>query len=507
MVIDPYILLPIIISGISAIATFTLGTLAEKYKIRRVPEALSFIGLGATFASVLYLLYRSASQVLTYSYVFGPPSGAMLEADLASLFMAALISGLGFVVTIYSIGYMKHDTGLPKYYSLLQLLVTGMTGVVFAGDLFTLFVFFEMMAICSYVLVAFRKSEWEPVEAGMKYLFMGALGSTTVLYAISFLYGITGTLNIGMIGTQLRSGLVTPGVVSIGTLLIVLLIGGFGVKAAIVPMHTWLIDAHPAAPSGISSMLSGVVIETALFALIRILFVDFPYATFDWRPLIGFIAIITMIVASISALMQTDLKRLLAYSSILNIGFILIGFAVVTSSNNLGPTASFFQILNHAIAKGLLFLCAGAFLHAAGTRDLGQLSGIGKKMPWTALAFGIGAFAIAGVPPLNGFYSKILLLWSAAQLGGLIGYSLLIFGLFSSAIAIYFYLRIVQTIAFGEPSRKLSDVKEAPRTMLFGMLVLAALCIIIGVYPTPFYNFVQQVASALANFTSYITPP
>jgi multicomponent Na+:H+ antiporter subunit D len=301
------------------------------------------------------------------------------------------------------------------------------------------------------------------------------------------------------------SALVTPGVVSVATLLIVLLIAGFGVKAAIVPMHTWLIDAHPAAPSGISAMLSGVVIKTAVFALFRILFVDFPFVTFDWRPVIGFVAIITMIVASISALLQTDLKRLLAYSSVLNIGFIFIGFAVVTSTNNLGPTASFFQILNHAVAKGLLFLCAGAFLHAAGTRDLGQLGGIGKKMPLTALAFGIGAFAIAGVPPLNGFYSKILLLWSAAQLGGLLGYSLLIIGLLSSAVAIYFYLRIVQVIAFGDPSRKLADVKEAPKTMLIAMLILAALCIVIGVYPTPFYNLAQQVASALANFASYIT--
>jgi formate hydrogenlyase subunit 3/multisubunit Na+/H+ antiporter MnhD subunit len=339
----------------------------------------------------------------------------------------------------------------------------------------------------------------------MKYLYMGAVGSTTILYAISFLYGIAGTLNIGYIGQQMRSALVTPGVVSVGTLLIVLLIAGFGVKAAIVPMHTWLIDAHPAAPSGISAMLSGVVIKTAVFALVRILFVDFPFATFDWRPVIGFVAIITMIVASISALLQTDLKRLLAYSSVLNIGFIFIGFAVVTSISNLGPTASFFQILNHAVAKGLLFLCAGAFLHAAGTRDLGQLGGIGKKMPLTALAFGIGAFAIAGVPPLNGFYSKILLLWSAAQLGGLLGYSLLVIGLLSSAVAVYFYLRIVQVIAFGDPSRRLADVKEAPKPMLIAMLILAALCIVIGVYPTPFYNLAQQVASALADFASYFS--
>jgi multicomponent Na+:H+ antiporter subunit D len=507
MVVDPYILLPIIISGVSAIATFTLGTIAEKYRIRLIPEALSFIGLGATFTSVIYLMIRSSSQVLTFYYGLGPPSGAMLEADIASLFMAAMFSGLGFAVTIFSVSYMKHDTGLPRYYSLLQLLVTAMIGVVFAGDLFTLFVFFETMAICAYILVAFRKSQWEPVEAGMKYVFMGAVGSTTVLYAISFLYGLCGTLNIGYIGQQMQGAASVPGITSLGTLLIVLLIAGFGVKAAIVPMHTWLIDAHPAAPSGISAMLSGVVIETSVFAMFRILFVDFPFATFDWQPVIGFIAIITMVVASISALMQTDLKRLLAYSSILNIGYIFIGFAVVTSTDLLGPTASFFQILNHAIAKGLLFLCAGAFLHAAGTRDLGQLGGIGKKMPWTALAFGIGAFAIAGVPPLNGFYSKILLLWSAAQLGGLMGYSLLIFGLFSSAISIYFYLRIVQVIAFGEPSRKLNDVKEAPKTMLIGMWILAALCIIIGVYPTPFYNLAQQAASALANLGNYITPP
>jgi proton-translocating NADH-quinone oxidoreductase chain N len=502
MVYDPYVLLPLIISSVTALATFSLGTLAERYKISRVPELLSFIGLSATFVSVLYLfLYRLPAGALSYFYAYGPPSGALIEADAASLFMAALISGLGLAVSLYSISYMDHDTGLPKYYSLLQLLITGMIGVVFAGDLFTLFVFFEMMSIAAYVLVSFRKKEWEPVEAGMKYIFMGAVGSTTVLYAISFLYGMAGTLNIAALASRMPSIIATPGVASIAIIIVVLLVAGFGVKTAVVPFHTWLIDAHPAAPSGISAMLSGVVIETAAFALFRILFVVFPLTIFDWSPVIGFVAIITMIVASISALLQTDLKRLLAYSSILNMGFIFIGFGI---ANSAAVGASFFQILNHAIAKGLLFLCAGAFLHAAGTRDLGQLSGIGKKMPLTALAFGIGAFAIAGVPPLNGFYSKILLLWYAAQSGTLMGYLLVIFGLFSSAVAVYFYLRIVQVIAFSDPSKKVADAKEAPKTMLIAMWILAALCIIIGIYPTPWFNFVQQVASALTNLAGYI---
>nr|MDO8100216.1 proton-conducting transporter membrane subunit [Candidatus Njordarchaeota archaeon] len=514
MVVDTSVLLPIMISALSALATFILGSLAERYRIRMIPETISFLGLSTTFGSVLYLFYRSASQVLTYYYGFGPPSGALIEADTASLFMAALFSGLGLVVSVYSISYMKHDSGLPKYYALLQLLVTGMIGVVFAGDLFTLFVFFEMMAIAAYVLVAFRKTQWEPVEAGMKYIFMGAVGSTTVLYSISFLYGIAGTLNIADLGKAMQAmdpatkQLMAPVI----TILIVLLVAGFGVKAAIVPSHTWLIDAHPAAPSGISAMLSGVVIKTALFALFRVLFVLFypisvggEIAVFDWRPLIGFIAIITMVVASISALLQSDLKRLLAYSSILNIGFILIGLAVVTSTNDyLGVTASFFQILNHAIAKGLLFLCAGAFLHAAKTKDLGELGGIGRKMPLTALAFGVGAFSIAGVPPLNGFYSKILLLWSAAEFGGVLGYSLLIFGLLSSAVAVYFYLRIVQVIVFTEPSKKAANVKESPSPMLIAMWILAALCIIIGVYPKPFFDLAQQAAAALTDIPSYI---
>jgi proton-translocating NADH-quinone oxidoreductase chain N len=365
------------------------------------------------------------------------------------------------------------------------------------------------MALAAYVLVSFRKKEWEPVEAGMKYLFMGAVGSTTILYAISFLYGIGGTLNIATLASRMPDIIATPGVAPIAIILIVLLVAGFGVKAAIVPFHTWLIDAHPAAPSGISAMLSGVVIKTAAFALFRILFVIFPLGVFDWSPVVGFIAIITMVIASISALLQTDLKRLLAYSSILNMGFIFIGFAVAFSEPTNVATdgavgASFFQILNHAIGKGLLFLCAGAFLHAAGTRDLGQLSGIGKKMPLTALAFGIGAFAIAGVPPLNGFYSKILLLWYAALSGTLMGYLLVAFGLFSSAVAVYFYLRIVQVIVFSDPSRKVADAKEAPKTMLIAMWILAALCVIIGVYPTPWVNLVQQVATALTNVAGYI---
>ncbi|MHA1262933.1 MAG: complex I subunit 5 family protein [Candidatus Freyarchaeota archaeon] len=263
------------------------------------------------------------------------------------------------------------------------------------------------MSISAYCLVGFRKENWEPVEAGFKYLLMVAVGSTLVLYASSFIYGYTGTLNFAYVGTlisqidQLTLYTTRP----IFYLVITFLIAGFGVEAAIVPLHWWLPDAHPAAPSGMSAMLSGVVIKAAVYALIRTLLVMFPVQStpfpylwftftttpynypygfpatpypFDWNYALIVLAIITLVVANIMALLQRDIKRLLAYSSILNIGFILIGFSVGTF---LGFTASFFHVINHAIMKGLLFLCAGAYLHATGSRMLDDLSGIGRKMP------------------------------------------------------------------------------------------------------------------------------
>ncbi|HVP41387.1 MAG TPA: complex I subunit 5 family protein, partial [Candidatus Krumholzibacteriaceae bacterium] len=205
-------------------------------------------------------LYGLFSQVLDGNVVSDQQTSfaAGFRIDMLGVFMATIFIGLGLLVAVYSIKYMENDTGTMLFYTLLTAMIGGMVGVAFAGDLFTLYVFWELMSISSYVLVAFRKTEWEPIEAGMKYLIMSAAGSATLFLGMSFLYGITGTLNF----QSLASALATAGQNAWLSMSFLLILIGFGVKASIVPLHTWLPDAHSAAPTPISAMLSGVVIET-----------------------------------------------------------------------------------------------------------------------------------------------------------------------------------------------------------------------------------------------------
>ena len=237
---------------------------------------------------------------------------------------------------------MSHDTRKTEYYTLLNSLVIGMVGVAFAGDFLTFFGFWELMGRASYVLVAFRKESWGPIEAGFKYMVMGAVGSTLLLFGIGLVYGMAGTVNFAQISLVLKN---QPFSYWIGLILIVFTVG-FGVKSAIVPMHTWLPDAHPEAPSPISAMLSGILIEIGLFGLIRVLYLFFDSSLF-MMPF-AFLAIITMTVGNIMALRQDDLKRMLAYSSIAQIGYMLIG---VSTGLEYGLLGTFLHIFNHLLMK------------------------------------------------------------------------------------------------------------------------------------------------------------
>lgn len=513
----------------------------------------SLMTLGVFIPATFYYEYMPAGYWLTFAYqvfVNGqnwllyravmPPTGSVFAVDFLSILMAAAFTGLGLVVCVYSIRYMEHDTGKTKYYALLLILVAAMNGVVFAGDLFTLFVFFEIMGVSAYTLVGFRKEQWEPVEAGFKYLVMGAVGSSMVLYSISLIYGLTGTLNFAYIGTLINiSQTLNPWGFLIGSqvfyIIIALLIIGFGIKAAIVPVHTWLPDAHPAAPSGISAMLSGVVIKAGVYSMARSLFVLFPITNawpwivnlnmppynfpqmfpsgfpgysypFNWNYALALFGVITLIVANLMALLQQDIKRLLAYSSVLNIGFIMLGLSVGTAT---GVSAAFFHLVNHAIAKGLLFLGAGVYLHSTGSRMLSDLSGIGRKTPITSMSFAIGALALMGIPPLNGFWSKALIVLSAVWYApfvpeGWVWVTVAIITVLASAFSAAFYLRLIYVIWFSPESDRVKAInKKESLVMALPIVVLAVACIIFGVYPSPIYSMANRAAEALLHYANY----
>jgi len=488
---------PLDVLLIFTVTTPVIGWVAYKKAYRKIQGIYATLGLSVT-AYFLYELYKTVADkgvvLIVGQLPFNPSLEACLKIDMLSVFMAFLFTMTGLFATVYSIKYMEHDTGLTEYYTLLLGMIAGMTGVVFSGDFFTLFVFWELMCLTSYALVAFRKQRWEPIEAGFKYLIMSAAGSATILLAMSFLYGMTGTVNFAGLATSLNNA--TPDGWLYVTL--TLIIVGFGIKAAIVPFHTWLPDAHSAAPSPISAVLSGVMVQTGAYALIRILILVFGSMQSVWQMTLAVFAVFTMFGGNMMALLQNDLKRLLAYSTIAQMGYIIFGLATVSQY---GLTASLFHILNHAIMKGLLFFCAGSFLHQAKTRDLRKLRGIRKTMPITSLSFAIGAIAIAAIPPLNGFWSELMIMAAGIQAGMILFSALMLVNVILSVV---YYIRVIRVVLLDEPTAVSQKATEAPASMLIPTLILAALCIIIGVYPGPFITMASQAAEAMLNVQAYI---
>lgn len=474
------------------VATPAVGWVAHKKGYRKVLGIYASASL-LVAAYFLYGLYEEVAEkgivLIVGQPPFNPPLGACLEIDMLSIFMAFICTMIGLVAAVHSIKYMERDTGLTQYYTLLLGTVAGMTGVVFAGDFFTLFVFWELMCLTSYALVAFRKERWEPIEAGFKYIIMTAAGSATILLAMSFLYGMTGTVNFAGLAASLKNA--TPDGWLYVTL--TLFIVGFGIKAAIVPFHTWLPDAYAAAPSPICAVLSGVMIEIGVYALCRVLFLVFLPAQFHWGMIIAVLSVVTMTVGNLMALLQGDIKRLLGYSSIAHIGYILVGIAAGTE---LGLTGTTFHIFNHALMKGLAFLCAGAFIYRVKTRNLDELSGIGRKMPISTITLSIALFALAGMPGLNGFMSKFVLFTAAIPAGMA---WLAMAGVLNSAFSVAYYLRLILLIIRPQPAGKVAAAKEAPITMLIPMCVMSAFIVLFGVWPEPILAFAQRAAGCLIN--------
>ena len=506
----PLVLQPIVILLIAAGLTPLISILGEKIKFEKLRDLFAILA----FALALYaltLLYFKIENYGAQSFILDNylpiKGGVEIYADFLSLFVAFIFCGLGFLVSIYSVKYMEVDTGLDRYYTLLLILVAGMIGVAFSGDFFNLYVFWEMMCIASYTLVSFRKYRWEPVEAGFKYLVMSTLGSLIALYGISLLYGLTGTVNFKMMKEALSS---TTNLQIPFYIVIAAIIAGFGVTASIVPFHSWLPDAHPAAPSSISAMLSGVVIKTGVYVLARSLFTLFNPVNFNYGLTLMIFGILTITVANFMALMQKDIKRLLAYSSVVNIGYIITGIGigsyilfeyynskplVALSAAAFAITGALFHLFNHAVGKGMLFLCSGCFTHEAATRDITSLEGIGRKMAWTGGSFSIGLLTLAGVPPFSGFWSKLFIILAAFSFPennfmNTIG----IIVVLNSIFAAVYYLWLLQRIMIKTPKVKAS---EASLFMVGPIIVLAVICVLIGLMPSLIIVLAEKAAKAM----------
>ena len=451
-----------------------------------------------------------------YTYIFGakdvtlPVVRILFEVDAMSIFMAIIASILVFVAVIYSWSFMKENTGLDKYYTLLLLLTAGMLGMMLTGDMFNFFVFLEITSIASCALIAFWTNKAESVEAAFKYIVISAIGALFVLFAIALLYGQYDALNIAVLSNAIQYTFLDK-------IALVLLIVALAMKAGIVPMHMWLPDSYGRAPSTVTLALVGATLAS-LYGVLRVIFTlygnillepakfDIPVNMFiGW--LIIPLAVISIIVGVIMALRQTDFKRLIAFAAVAEIGymFLAIGTGLAAMGTAYGRTAlegGIFHIINDALDVGLLFLVAGAIYYATKEWSLDEMGGLARNMKYTTIFFIIGLLAVAGMPPFNGFASKLLIYESTYQLNPILA----IVAILCSILLLATFVKVFHSAFMGPKLPKFKDVKEVPKSMLFAMGILVCIIIFFGLFPNlVLENIVRPAADALLSNAQYLS--
>ena len=466
---------------------------------RRLKKLPDFLGNLTTLAllvlSILSVCMTNMYGTLVYSVGgWKLPIGIAMVLDGFTSFMLVTVNLVAFAISMYSINYMERFTSKWKFYTLFLLMLAGMNGVIITGDMFNLFVFLEIASVASYALVAFG-TEKQELEAAFKYAVMGTIGSLFILLGIAFLYSFTSTLNMA----DMANSLAQKGTSNIILMVSVLFIMGFGLKAALVPFHAWLPDAHPSAPAPISAMLSGVLIKSlGIYALCRV-FYNVIGITAGVSSILMFLGAISMVIGVFLAIGQWDLKRLLAYHSISQIGYVVLGIGLGTP---LGILGGMFHLFNHSVFKSLLFLNSGALEYSTGTRDLQKMGGLITKMPVTGTTNLIASMSIAGIPPFNGFWSKLIIIIAAVQ-AGRFGYAF--WAVLASLLTLASFTKVMKYAFFGSLKEKWNKIKEVPIFMRISMATLACICLVGGVLLISSMKevFLNSASSVISEGTSY----
>jgi len=474
--------LPVLAVVISLLGAY-LMPLIYHYKRNLAPlVAVGVSGVAACFSAAVALY---VSRHGAFSYLLGMwsmPWGIEVYVDRMSAFMMLVISSITFFVMVYAMEDACHELSEPPrrwYWTLNLLLLASMMGVVMAGDLFNLFVFVEIssVAACGTISV---KGDRRAVEATFRYLVLSTLGSGALLLSIALLYMVTGNLNMAYISGEMQKAafLYPKNLYAALTFMVV----GFGVKSALFPLHSWLPDAHSAAPAPSSAVLSGLVVKIYIFALFRVLDRVFGpvIASIPVETVVLFMATMAVMIGSVLAMGQKELKRMLAYSTVAQVGYVFLGLALGADRAVAG---GMMHILTHALMKSTLFMAAGAVFCKTGKKNVSDLAGLGPRMPVTMGVFSLAAASMIGVPLLGGFVSKWYLALGATDAGK--SFYALIVVLSSFLTALYFIPPVISAF-FGKPSDDLAEkaVDEAPAFMLVPMVVLAVALLGIGLFPS-----------------------
>ena len=479
-----------------------------------------WVMLISTLASGSGLLV--ASKVLatgTIVYTFGvsslsqiipPDSGGVpfriiFTIDAMNAFMLVIAAIVGFCIMLYSTSSMARLSGKDVFYTLLFLLMTGVNGMIATGDIFNFFVFLEISSLAGAALVAYRIDKGVATEAGLKYGTLSTIGGLMFLAGIGLLLAQYNTLNMAVLASRIQ---MTP----LDMIAFVFFFAALAMKCGAVPMHFWTPDSYSMAPSAITAFLV-VSSQASLYGLFRISYTLYGgvinTTSVGWVIII--LGVLSMFVGVTMAIPQKDVKRLMAYHAVSQTGYMLLGVGVALAAlstpcllKSVGLPAlkgSLFHIMNHALYKGLLFMTAGVIFYRCGTRNLNKLGGLGHNMKWTMLFFIIGALAIAGIPPFNGFASKLLIYESVFIFNPILA----VIAMVVSILTLASFVKVFHSMFMGPQLPEYKDVQEAPLPMLIGMGILALLVILFGLFPQQVLDMlVSPAATALLDHAGYL---
>jgi proton-translocating NADH-quinone oxidoreductase chain N len=462
----------------------------EKGSGNRLYSAIAF---GALVLAIGIVIFRVLSGEVLPGVAF---SKGVITDDLFGSFFATAFLIVSIMVTASSWNYMKGRTNPAAYYSLILLSSIGMILIAYSTDLVMLLVSWELMSLPTYALAAFSKRDPISNEAAIKYFMFGALSTAILVFAIGLVYGITGSTNIGTAIQALAH--LQKDLIPVGLLAIALFIAGFGFKMGLVPFHMWLPDAYEGSPTTIGALLAAGTKKAGFAAAIRVIILGMFALHPDWTLTLAVLAVFTMTLGNLGALVQKSVPRILAYSSIAQAGYIMIGLALAPYSDQ-ALTGSLFHIMNHAVMKSAAFIAAAAVAVGLASYSLQRYQGLGRRMPITAIALSISLLALAGVPPLNGFWSKLVLFGAAINSGPVVSWGpyLAIAGLLNSALSLGYYAWIIRKMYMeeGPDTKRIKEPKAMVAVLVFSMVFMVGF----GIWHAPLLDFASRAVPHFHN--------
>ncbi|QDI93165.1 Na+/H+ antiporter subunit D [Salicibibacter halophilus] len=463
----------------------------KQIKVQRYVTTLSLLLLMAATVVLTHQVSVEGTQTLNLGG-WEPPFGIVLVADMFALLLILATVIVTFCCVLYGYRTIGEEREKHYLYPFIHFMIVGIMGSFLTGDLFNLFVFFEVMLLSSYILISLGGEKGQLRES-LKYVLINIVSSMLFLVAIGYLYAITGTLNFADLSVKIaetgQDGLITT--VAIFLLLV------FAIKAALL-MYFWLPGAYSAPPMAISAMFAALLTKVGMYAIFRTFTLIFYHEAAITHELIGWLGVATMILGGIGAVAYWDLRRILAYNVIIAVGFIMIGLAVFTE---VALAGSIYYLIHDMIVKALLFLLGGIMIGLTGTNQLREMSGMIRNHALLGWMFFLAAFALAGVPPLSGFIGKLLTLHGAIDEGF---YVMAAVGLITSLMVLYSVMKIFMNGFWGENQLSVEDEKMSTKGLLFPCAILAVLSVGLGVGVEWVNVYVLQAAEVLNNPQLYI---